>query len=310
MFKVNKYWGGFIGLILIVGGYIVYSITRKKIITIANDYQPDPAKEAEIKKRNLSTYQGKSSLISKFSTLSSLTSNLNLQDFDTGYFPMTTKQEPSTYRFKVEIPATFGPAVRIKNRDKIKSLITRFDAEVAEASEVHKVPRIFIYGVMAVENINGNTSAVSFATTPAYGLMQVKHATAIDSVKAATNLKILTNEQIKYFKSNSTYGFSSGGSIKLAVKNLLNSEISINVACVELSILISKFGLDDPHKIMVSYNQGRGRLANDGKTRLEIDDMIDYYLNTSHKEGANYLMRTLGKDGSFDILFNDLKVQD
>lgn len=307
--KANKYRVGIIGIILLIGGYVIYLITRKKVIAVANDYQPNPAKEAEIRKRNLAIYQQKGTSIAKLTTLSNLTANGDTANFESGYFPMTAKQEPSKYIGKVEIPSSFGSKVRVKNRDKIKALIARFDTEVTKASEVHKVPRIFIYGAMAVENIDGNANAVSFATTPAYGIMQVKHATAIDSVKAATNLKILTTEQINYFQTNKKYGFSKGGSIKLAVKDLFNPEISINVSCVELSILIDKFGLDDPHKIMVSYNQGRGRLANDGKTRLAIDEMIDYYKTTSHKEGANYLMRTLGKDGSFDILFNDLKVQ-
>ncbi len=302
MLKSNKIWIGIVGLIIIIGGYVIYSIRRKKSIQIGNDYQPDPAKEAEIRKRNLATYQQKSSSIASFSTLSSLTGN-SVPAFQAGYFPMTLKQETSS----LSSPAAFSSSVRVQNRDKIKKLIQNFDAEVSKASEVHKVPRIFIYGAMAVENINGRVNAVSSAR--AYGIMQVKHTTAIDSVQAAANLKILTTEQIDYFKSNKKYSFSGKGSINIAANDLFNPEICINVACVELSILIDMFGLDDPHKIMISYNQGRGRLANDGKTRLDIEQMIEYYKYSSKKEGANYLMRTLGKDGSFDILFNDLKVQ-
>lgn len=310
MQKKTKIWAGVIGLITIVGGFIIYLITRKKVITIANDYLPDPKKEAEIKNRNLAIYKTKSSPL-PFKTITYLTAASGDENFEQGYFPMTDKQEVRK-KIKVgsktqELPTAFDALKRAENREKIRSLITKYDAIVAKASDLHKVPRIFIYGAMAVENINGSALAVS--TAAAYGIMQVKHSTAVDTVKAAVNLKVLTNEQINYFRSNSKYGYKSTGDIKISPRDLFDAEININLSCVELSILIDKFGLDDPHKVMISYNQGRGRLANDGKTRLSINEMIEYYQTTTKREGANYLMRTLGKDGSFDILFNDLKVQ-
>lgn len=299
-----------ISLIITAIGVVIYLITRKKAINIAAGYFPDSNKETEIKNRNLDIYKTKISPLS-FRGISYLNTSLVDESFGQGYFPMTDKQEIRK-KIKVgsktqEIPTAFDALKRAENREKIRSLITKYDTIVTKASHLHKVPRIFIYGAMAVENINGSALAVS--TAAAYGIMQVKHSTAVDTVKAAVNLKVLTNEQISYFKGNSKYGYKSSGEIKISPSDLLDAEININLSCVELSILIDKFGLDDPHKVMISYNQGRGRLANDGKTRLSINEMIDYYSTTSKREGANYLMRTLGKDGSFDILFNDLKVQ-
>lgn len=311
MQQSKKIWFGIVGLILVIGGFILYWITRKKAITVADDYQTNPSVLAEIQARNLSIYKQKPTSV-KLSGITYLNgSSDNLDVFDASFFPMTLRQEKRKTQKRgnkiEEIPTAFDSLKRVENRGKIGSLIAKYDAIVARASETHKVPRLFIYGTMSVENINGSPNAVS--TAAAYGVMQIKHTTAIDTVKSAVNLKVLTPNQIAYFKSNKKYGFSSGGDIKISSRDLFDSEININLSCVELSILINKFGLDDPHKVMISYNQGRGRLANDGTTRLTIDAMIDYYKEGAKKEGANYLMRTLGKDGSFDILYNDLKVQ-
>lgn len=284
-------------LLVVLGGALVATMSyflyfrRKSLMISSASYTPSQDATARFESRNLSYYQTQKSLLPTYA----LTLEAG-ETFDAGYFPMTAQSDPQ-----------WTAVNRTMNQSKIFKLIQNFDTYVREASEVHQVPRLFIYGIMAVENLNGNRFAVSSAS--AVGVMQIKHTTATDSVKAAYNLKVLQPQQIEYLKKNKKFGYNSKGEISIAVKDLYDPEVNIHLSCIELSILIDKFGLDDPHKIMLCYNQGRNRLSNDKTTSLGVEEMIKFYA-TSKPEGADYIKRTLGKNGSFDILFNTLKVTD
>lgn len=221
--------------------------------------------------------------------------------FTTGYFPLTTLKERSGAKWSKEN--------RTKNKERISQLVSAYGKIVNEASEVHQVPRILILGLMAVEHDDSVpvTKAASVVDSSGLfiGLMQTSVVTANDTLRRGVLNKQLSKKQVDFFKAK------IGKSIDTISKtDLKNPEINIHAATAFLSVLTRDYGLDDLHKIIFSYNRGEFKLKKAGTSSLGIDELIKRYQSTADADGANYVIRALGVNGSFDILYNDLKITD
>ncbi len=261
--------------------------------TLIENYSQDSVAKAEMDARELS-YAKKS-----FTNLA-----LSMADggfFTTGYFPLTTLKERSASKW--------SKANRMQNKERISQLVSTYGKLVNEASEVHQVPRIVIYGLMGIEHDDSVsvTKAASVVDSSGLfiGLMQTSVVTANDTLRRGVLNKQLSKKQVEFFKAK------IGKSIDTISKtDLKNPEINIHAATAFLSVLIRDYGLDDLHKVVFSYNRGEFKLKKQGTSGLGIDELIKKYQNTSDAIGAEYIIRALGVNGSFDILYNDLNITD
>ena len=236
----------------------------------------------------------------------SLILNLVGEDFfSAGYFPLTNIAEKLERGEKLK----WSKENRQANGKRISQLVSEYDKYVADAAEVHKVSRIIQYGLMGVEHDDSVSVQKAAKTVDAsglfIGLMQASVSTANDTLRRGVLNKQLSKRQVDFFKQK------IGKSIDtISAADLKNAEINIHVAAAFLSVLIRNNGLDDLHKVIFCYNRGEFKLKKQGTNNLGIDDLIKHYQGTSNYIGAEYVIRTLGVNGSFDILYNDLKITD
>lgn len=281
-----------IAFLLIILGvtYIYKRYQNNGVASVPDNYSQDPDALAEMEGRILK-FEGKKSpnLIFNFE---------GGETFTAGYFPLTSIKDNKK----------FTKEKRSENRGRIQDLITAYDKFVSQASEIHKVPRILIYGLMAVEHddsVSVAKSALQVDSSGVYiGLMQMAVVTANDTLARGVTNKQLSVKQVDWFKKKIGKNIDA-----ITRKDLQDAETNIHASCAFLSVLIRKFGLDDLHKIIFSYNRGEFRLSKDKNTGLSINELINKYKNTSNSDGANYVIKTLGVNGSFDIL-QELGVND
>jgi len=271
-------------LILILGGtYIYQRYQNNGTADIPDNYSQDPDALAEMEARVM-RFEGKK-------TPNLIFNYEGGESFSAGYFPLTTTKDDKK----------FTKEKRAENKARMQELIKAYDKFVAEASEIHKVPRILIYGLMEVEHddtVSVIKSASQVDGSGVYiGLMQMAVVTANDTLARGVTNKQLSVKQVNWFKNKIGKTIDS-----ITKKDLQDAETNIHASCAFLSVLIRKFGLDDLHKIIFSYNRGEFRLSKDKNVGLSINELINAYKNTSNSDGANYVIKTLGVNGSFQIL--------
>lgn len=274
--------------------YVRYQTKDIGTVTVDDSYVQDLEAQLEMESRDLRYYtKGKSNT-------NYLVNFLGEENFSDGYFPLTNYDKPDSKKWIEKN--------RAKNKARLTALISEFDKFVLEASDIHRVPRVVIYGLMGVEHddtVSIKESAKKTDGGAFIGLMQASVVTANDTLKRGVMNKQLSKRQVDFFIQK------FGKKIDSVTKSdLQDAEKNIHVATAFLSVLIRKFGLDDLHKVIFSYNRGEFRLSTDGNTSLGINEMIKNYINTTNKDGANYIIYSLGKHGSFDILYNDLGIKD
>ena len=288
---------GVVGLAYLAYRYVANNQRPNSELTESDldNYQQDEEAEREMLDRTLSFASKHNNLI-----LFNLTGEENFSD---GYFPLTHKKEVIP---KGEIHK-WSKDNRKANGQRIKLLVSNFDKYVADASEVHRVPRIVIYGLMGIEHKDSVSvaQAVTSSSGSFIGLMQASVVTANDTLKRGVQNKQLSKKQVEFFKNKIGKNIDT-----ISKADLQDAEINIHVGAAFLSVLIRKYGLDDLHKVIFCYNRGEFKLSKGGTSGLGIDALIDYYKNTSDHIGAEYVIRALGENGSFDILYNDLKIKD
>ncbi len=278
-------------LLVIFGGtYIYQRYQNKGSAEIPDHYAQDAEALAEMEGRIL-TFEGKVSpnLIFNYE---------GGEAFSKGYFPLITIKDDKK----------FTKEKRAENKARIQELLKAYDKFVTEASEIHKVPRILIFGLMAVEHddtVSVAKSASQVDKSGVYiGLMQMAVVTANDTLLRGVTNKQLSVKQVNWFKNKIGKTIDS-----ITKKDLQDAETNIHTSCAFLSVLIRKFGLDDLHKIIFCYNRGEFRLSKDRNVGLSITELIKTYKNTSNADGANYVIKTLGINGSFEIL-QELAIND
>ena len=284
--------------------YYFRNRTAPEKVDLTN-YEQDPMAKEEMESRNLS-YNG-SGDNSLFNILTS--KFYEGYDLDTykGVFPMFQ-----------ESASIFTAEKRAGNLAIAKEMIARYDTLVKEASVIHRVPRLLIYGVMLAEHERSvplkQAESFSRPGSKYIGLMQISATTAKDSLIRNIKIKQLSSAQMALFtKKGIIKGVGSAATVNVTSNQLRSVDINIHAGAEYLSRHINSWGIYQPEKIVVSYNQGEGALRRDGLTRSTPSEMYAYYKRQTSGQIVQvkgYLLKILGKHGACDILFNDLGIKD
>jgi len=281
-----------------------YFKNNGKKINLTN-YSQDPIAKKEMDARVL-TFAPKQTL-NLFNILTSgFYEGFDMETY-TGLFPIYT-----------DSASLFSAANRANNLAIAKEMITKYNTLVQEASRIHRVPRILIYGIMLAEH----ERSVSLTQAESYsrpgskyiGLMQISATTATDSLSRNITYKKLSQAQIDLFtKKGLIKGKGDNAIVYVSSANLRKVDINIHSGVEYLSRHINSWGIFQPEKIAVSYNQGEGALRRDGLTRATPDAIYSFYKKQTTGQiiqVKGYLLKILGKHGACDILYNDLGIKD
>jgi len=269
------------------------------------DYKQDPAAKSEMESRILNYNESGSNSLFKILT----------NQFYEGYDAETYKGVFPLYEDSASL---FTAGKRAGNLAIAKQMIAKYDTLVQEASSIHRVPRILIYGIMLAEH----ERSVTLAQAESYsrpgsqyiGLMQISATTAKDSLSRNIKYKQLSPAQLSLFtKKGIIKGSGSTATVSVSSSQLRKVDINIHAGAEYLSRHINSWGIYQPEKIAVSYNQGEGALRRDGLTRTTPDLIYAFYKRQTSGQIVQvkgYLLKILGKHGACDILFNDLGIKD
>jgi hypothetical protein len=284
--------------------YYFRNRTSPEKVDLTN-YEQDPIAKEEMESRNLS-YNG-SGDNSLFNILTS--KFYEGYDLDTykGVFPMFQ-----------ESASIFTAEKRAGNLAIAKEMIARYDTLVKEASVIHRVPRLLIYGVMLAEHERSvplkQAESFSRPGSKYIGLMQISATTAKDSLIRNIKIKQLSSAQMALFtKKGIIKGVGSAATVNVTSNQLRSVDINIHAGAEYLSRHINSWGIYQPEKIVVSYNQGEGALRRDGLTRSTPNEIYAFYKRQTSGQIVQvkgYILKILGKHGACDILFNDLGIKD
>ncbi|KAL6953737.1 hypothetical protein U1Q18_050182 [Sarracenia purpurea var. burkii] len=214
----------------------------------------------------------------------------------------------------------FNAASRQKWTTFIKDvLMPKFGSYVAHASELTKVPTWMIWGIMVTE-IDPEKLEFSKSTSGARGAMQLMPITATDTIVVAKKYKnYVPDAHEAILKKN--LGETRAEKIidavdkfdrslveiskKSSLNDLYNAELNIHIGALKLANLLDIYGADDLASVVVSYNKGDAT----AKTKYGIaGKSLKYALANTSGEPHDYILRTLGKHGGFDIVTNDLGI--
>lgn len=282
----------FTSIVLVVGGVLLYrrfSQNAAIAADTANDgkgYQRALSRQWDIQKGMAVTIAG------------GLTGNVTA--IKGGTFPMlSVSQEAWTAKD------------RIKNKELISELIENYDSIVSEVSQLARVPRWMMYGIMAVENPKGIPTA-QISADKATGLMMVTPPTANDTVRIALKKgllqegqKAILNQKIGATDTANLLKDKYGVVNHITATDLKDVTLNLMLGAAKLSNLIDKFGTEALHKVLSCYNQGDYYLSTKGYTEYSLSKL--YATAGPHRD---YLQKTLGNDGSLDIICNDLGILD
>ena len=292
----------FLTVALLSVSWLIYDYTKKTVNLSIEGYSPDLGLITARDEKTFSFTAGKSvSLSSNFGDGSTK------KTFVGGMFPLTQKVEKRSI-LTPKTPTIYDASVRNQNKVRLQKLIDKYGKFVTQAAENFGIPELYIYIVMAVENPEGNTNAVSAGGF--VGLVQINASSAGDTLQTQKKRRLLKVADLAFFQKKFGQSVFSNASV-VSNTDLKDPETSINIGALHLSEIIvnNKFDIvNDIHKIFFSYNRGKNRLSNDGTQNLDIDQLINRYLGGIHNTGAEYVIRALGLHGAADILVNDLGV--
>jgi hypothetical protein len=242
--------------------------------------------------------------------------------------PLAAEFKPWT----VKSDSAFSADQRTQNATNARWLVEQFDSIVVDVAKSVKLPRCLIYALMLVEtgSVAKRANYVKSAydklvianTSGAIGPCQVKPITATETVQITLNKGFLTDYHVsvlqdslgfvrankifnrvkpnsKYFQDNKIIAYSGPKS------ELADDNMNIMIAAMKVINLIDNYGEANLHQVFYSYNQGdRTALVR----KLTSYTNTDTFLSHASGEGANYVIRMLGKHGAMDIVVNDLKI--
>lgn len=293
----------FITTALLTVSWLIYDYTKKSVNLSVDGYAPDLGLINARDAQSFSFSAGKAVSIG-----SSLADGTELLvSFVGGKFPMTQIIEKRS-SLSPKTPTIYDASVRSQNKIRLQKLIDKYGDFVRKAAANFGIPELYIYTVMAVENPDGNTNAVSAGGF--VGLVQINTSSAGDTLQTQKKRRLLKVSDLTFFQNKFGKSVFSNASV-VSNADLKDAETNINIGALHLSEIIvnNKFDIvADIHKIFFSYNRGKNRMSNDNTQNLDIDGLINRYLGTVHNTGAEYVIRALGPNGAADILVNDLGV--
>lgn len=229
-----------------------------------------------------------------------------------GTFPLTRQTDET--KFTAKDRAYWGGFIK-------DTLIPMFGQYVDYASQLTKVPKWLIYGIMVTE-IDKNDLAKSISGSGARGAMQLMSITATDTIVVAKKLKnydavahgaiiknaLGANRAEKVFTAIDTYDRALVEIGKSGYRNdLFNPELNIHISAMKLANLLTIYGENNLPSIVAAYNKG------DATPKLVykiVDLNIEQAIAKTSGEVNGYIKRTCGLHGSFDIITNDLGILD
>jgi len=300
---MKKYWIAIFITISLLAGVVIWSLRRGKKVDLTAYKQSKEAAD-EMAGRVLNYTAPKSKIF-----------DLITMNFYEG-FDLDTYQD--TFPVYSDSSTLFSAEMRPGNIGIAKEMISRYDKIVSEASQIHRVPRILIYGIMLAEH----ERSVSLKQAESYsrpgskyiGLMQISATTANDSLSRNITYKKLSQAQIDLFtKKGIIKGTGENAVVNVTNSHLRTADLNIHAGAEYLSRHINSWGIFQPEKLVVSYNQGEGALKRDGLTKATAAKVYEFYKGKNSGQIAQvkgYLLKILGKHGACDILFNDLGIKD
>ncbi len=291
-----------------------YFIRNPKSVTIdLANVKADANYTAEFDNRNLN-FASDSTKFIRSSFLTTFDGTNTVEAPAKSIYPLTLLKN-----YKSDGPV-FVQKGRPENIKIIKNLWANYSKIITQAATDNRLPKHIILGIVACEHkmgvplekaeqwngFNGEHKTIyreSSTGKSHKGLSQISISQTRDSLTRYKDRGWIKPEQIKFFEQK--------GLVKsISVKHLFDPAININAAAVTLSGLAHKFGYTNIHRWIFSYNQGEGRLGQEGKNNLSMDETINYFINTKYKEGAEYLLKMFGPHGACDIICNDLGIID
>lgn len=295
----------FLTVAILTVSWLIYDYTKKTVNLSVEGYSPDFGLITARDAQKFSFSAGKAvNIVSNFGVSGSSGAS---SIFAGGTFPLTQKTEKRSI-LTPKTPTIFDATERSKNKVRLQKLIDKYGNFVKIAAENYGIPELYILTVMAVENPDGNTNAVSAGGF--VGLVQINSSSAGDTLQTQKKRRLLKVEDLTFFQKKFGQSVFSNASV-VSNAELKDPETSINIGALHLSEIIvhNKFDtVQDIHKIFFSYNRGKNRMSNDGTQNLDIDQLINRYLGGIHNTGAEYVIRALGPHGAADILVNDLGI--
>ena len=282
----------FLAITVAVGGLLLYRRYRQNV-NIADDETNDGIGYQRAVSREWNITKGYS-----VSIADGITDNLTL--VQGGTFPLLSASQES-----------WTAKDRLKNKALISELVSKYNAIVSDVSSLAKVPRWLIYGIMAVENPQGNPAA-QINADKATGLMMVTPPTANDTIRIALKKGLLQEGQ-KAILTHKIGAIDTQNLLKdkygvinhITANDLKDVTLNLMLGAANLSNLIDKFGTEALHKVLACNNQGNYYLQTKGYTAFSMAQL--YATAGPH---VDYLQKTLGKHGSLDIICNDLAILD
>lgn len=302
---------GLIFVFLLIGGYYLLNNPKSASVTLASNYVPDSAYEAEFESRDTqltdkaTVYENASGLISFSLVDTGVPVNTTVVK---SFYPMTKLTSVLTDGSTDKTPK-WNATHRAINKARIEELVKEYGTIIKDASLSNKIPYTILLGLISVEHDDAVTiKAAAQKHAGVYiGLGQIALKTAKDTLLRFPKNGWITKGQLKAFESK---GLLTNGTITLTSKNLEDPTINVNAAAATLSGLAHKFGYQDFHKWIFAYNRGEGKMNKEDATGLTLDQLVLNNRGTANKIGADYLTNILGKDGACDIIWNDLQIRD
>lgn len=307
---------GLIFIFLLIGGYYLLNNPKSASVTLASNYVPDSAYEAEFESRDTqltdkaTVYEDASGLIAFSLVDTGVPVNTTVVK---SFYPMTKLTSVLTDGSTDKTPK-WNATHRAINKARIEKVVATYGTLIKDAAATNKIPYTILLGIIAVEHkdsvsiesaktaMSGNKSSGYF-----YGLGQISIKTAKDSLMRFPKNGWISKSQLKTFENK---GLLKNGQLTLTAQNLYEPEINLNAAAATLSGLAHKFGYQDFHKWIFAYNRGEGKMNKEDATGLTLDQLVLNNRGTANKIGADYLTNVLGKDGACDIIWNDLAIRD
>ena len=325
--KRNKIIALLVGLAAVIGSILFYLKKQNQKLTI-----PDNANVKDLKisltdaKNNTKVGLELANINKKLNSLAAVPFNkplwmLNYAEGDfatTDFVPFSLSKSGKR----------FSQAQFEANKEKIAALIVKKNEEVTRQSELWKVPRYLIFGIMAIENLEGNELALSNTVSKytkdsisgkpidynkAVGNLQIKPYTATDSLRTAIKKGVLQESHAIMLQTLSTnprvekaLSKSDLGDIVITQELLQHSEFNIAVGCAKLATMMLKYNTQ-LYKIAADFFQGDYYISNN---RLNTYNTYESFLGHVNSEVAEYVNNLCGKYGTLDILVNHLQIND
>lgn len=205
------------------------------------------------------------------------------------------------------------PSVKAANIKMIQEINRKYGSLIAYWGQIFEIPTGIIVGFIATESGGQMLPPNRFSAT---GLMQVTPPAVYDSInKWQTEVRSPIPVQVTNVIKQKVPGLltASLSSVRSKILTLLQNDANFNIMAGTLYLrwLIERFSVDGGqgqlNKAIVAYNAG-AYIKPLGGTKPNLTPIDSTSLSTNTKiptESRGYLLKTLGRDGFFQLIYKD-----